>query len=51
MNTTLLNKLKELQNKIQDYGKYLEDYTYHPYDKVQEFGVELNKIILEIEDN
>jgi hypothetical protein len=51
MNEEILNKLKELQKSIEDYADYLEQYTYHPYDKVQGFSWNLMDIIKEIEDN
>lgn len=41
-------QLIELQKEIEEYGKYLEESTYHPYDKVQSFAYKLKKIINEI---
>lgn len=41
-------KLVKLQKEIEEYGKYLEESTYYPYNKVQSFAYKLNKIINEI---
>ena len=38
-------ELKNLQTEIEEYGKYLENETYHPYDKVQQFSRKLKEII------
>lgn len=40
-----LDKLKALWYDINKYGEYLENSTYHPYDKVQEFAKRLKNII------
>lgn len=44
------DKLIELQKEIKDYAKYLEDYTYNPYDKVAKFANELKIIIEDFDD-
>ena len=45
-----LNELQELQSEIKAYAKYLEESTYHPYDKIEKFASSLQKIINEIEN-
>jgi len=45
----IIEKLKNLQVEIHDYAKYLRESTYHPYDKVENFGYELRNLIEEIE--
>ena len=50
MNKETLNKLQELQSEIKAYAKYLEESTYHPYDKIEKFASSLQKIINEIEN-
>lgn len=47
---TKIEKLKQLQNDIEQYGEYLEKETYYPYDKVQKFSRMLKEIIKEYED-
>lgn len=47
----IVEKLKNLQVEIKNYAKYLEQSTYHPYDKVDHFAYELRKLIEEIEYN
>ena len=42
----LIKELKLLDASIISYAKYLKEYTYHPYDKVEEFSVKL-RIIME----
>ena len=49
-NNELIEKLKNLNSEIYDYAKYLEDYTYHPYDKVYDFADKLNLIINSLEN-
>lgn len=46
----IIEKLKNLQVEIHDYAKYLEESTYHPYDKVEQFSYNLNQIIAVIEN-
>ena len=41
----LIKELKLLDASIISYTKYLKEYTYHPYDKVEEFSVKLRTII------
>lgn len=48
---TKLDELKALQKEIEDYGKYLEESTYNPYDKVQHFSRALKKIINKYEED
>ena len=50
MNKEILNKLQELQVEMNTYAKYLEESTYHPYDKVESFASTLKNIINEIEN-
>ena len=38
------------QKEIEDYAKYLQDSTYHPYDTIEGFAYKLDKIIEE-DDN
>lgn len=45
MNSKLYKELKELQQEIAEYAKYLETQTYFPYEKIEKFAHELNKII------
>lgn len=40
-----VDKLKALWYDINKYGEYLENSTYNPYDKVQEFARRLKHII------
>lgn len=49
MNEETLNKLQELQSEMKTYAKYLEESTYHPYNKIEEFASTLQNIINEIE--
>lgn len=37
--------LKKLQKDIDDYGNYLYNETYHPFDEVKTFASRLKKII------
>lgn len=46
-----VERLKELQKDIEEYGEYLEKSTYHPYDRVQGFARELRKILEEHENH
>ncbi len=41
----LHDALKKLHKEIKKYGEYLEQSTYRPYDKVQDFERTLNRII------
>jgi len=41
----LHDALKKLHKEIRSYGKYLEESTYYPYDRVQDFGRILYKIM------
>lgn len=50
MNKEILNKLQELQVEMKAYAKYLEESTYHPFDKVESFASTLKNIISEIEN-
>ena len=50
MNQEILDKLQELQLEMKTYAKYLEAFTYHPYDRVEDFASTLQNIINEIED-
>ena len=49
INENSLIKLQELQSEIKAYAKYLEESTYHPYSKIEEFASTLQNIIKEIE--
>ena len=40
-----IDKLKALQYDIKEYADYLENNTYNPYEKVQEFASRLRTII------
>lgn len=40
-----VDKLKALWYDINQYGEYLQNNTYNPYDKVQEFARRLKRII------
>ena len=42
---TLCDALKKLNEEIKEYGEYLEESTYHPYGRVQDFERTLNRII------
>jgi hypothetical protein len=44
------NKLIELQKEIEDYATYLEESTYHPYERVEKFANELKIIIKDFDD-
>lgn len=48
---TKLDELKALQKEIEEYGKYLEESTYNPYDKVQHFSRTLKEIINKYEED
>ena len=50
MDADLRKKLKELQKEIENYAKYLQDSTYHPYDTIEGFAYKLDRIIEE-DDN
>lgn len=50
MNEETLNRLQELQSEMKTYAKYLEESTYHPYDKIEEFASSLQNIIDDIKD-
>lgn len=41
----LFKELKKIEFEIMSYAKYLKDYTYHPYDKVEEFSAKLRTLI------
>ena len=41
----IIDRLEKLRNEIKDYAKYLEESTYHPYERVENFGYELQSII------
>jgi hypothetical protein len=42
---TLCDALKKLHKEIKEYGEYLEQSSYHPYNRVQDFERILDKII------
>ena len=42
---TLCDVLKKLHKEIKDYRLYLEESTYHPYGRIQDFETILNRII------
>lgn len=46
----ILEKLKTLQEDIENYAEYLEESTYHPYEKVESFASKLKNIINEIKE-
>ena len=50
MDADLRKKLKDLQKEIEDYAKYLQESTYHPYGTIKGFARKLDKIIEE-DDN
>ena len=50
MDADLRKKLKDLQKEIEEYAKYLQDSTYHPYDTIEGFAYKLDRIIEE-DDN
>lgn len=41
----IIDRLENLRNEIKDYAKYLDEYTYLPYERVKNFGYELQSII------
>ena len=43
--------LIELQEQMAEYAKYLEECTYHPFNKIREFSNQLLKILIEDENN
>ena len=47
MDADLRKKLKDLQKEIEDYAKYLQETTYHPYDTIEGFADKLDRIIEE----
>lgn len=48
---SILEQLEYLQKDIANYANYLEEYTYHPYNKIEYFANELKDIINEIKNN
>lgn len=42
---TIKEELRNLQKEMEEYGEYLENETYHPYDKVQQFSRKLKDIV------
>lgn len=49
INEEILKRLKALRQDMTNYAKYLEESTYHPYDKIENFAWDLKHIINEIE--
>lgn len=47
----IIDRLENLCNEIKDYAKYLEEYTYLPYERVENFGYELQLIINKIKND
>lgn len=45
----ILKKLREAQRELSDYGKYLEESTYHPYERVQSSARRFGELIDELE--
>ena len=41
----LIKELTNLEIEIRSYAKYLKEYTYNPYDKVEELSNKLKTII------
>ena len=39
MDADLRKKLKDLQKEIEEYAKYLQDSTYHPYDSIRKYRI------------
>lgn len=50
INKEILKRLKALRQDMSNYAKYLEESTYHPYDKIENFAWDLKHIINEIEE-
>ena len=46
-----IEKLKALQYDIKEYAEYLENNTYNPYEKVQEFARRLRSIINDFDND
>ena len=42
---TLIKELNKLEIEIRSHAKYLKEYTYYPFNKVEEFSDRLKEII------
>lgn len=46
-----MEHLKDLHKRMDEYWQYLHECTYHPYDTIMNFSVELREIIDKLEKN